>query len=74
MRVSDLIEELRNAEPDADVRVVQQPNYPLVADIREGWEGAVEIRGATVYIHLEDAYDYYSSAEEDEEEEETVSA
>ena len=70
MKVADLIQELENADPDAEVRVVQQPNYPLVADIKEGWEGAVEFRGATVYIHLENAYDYYSSAEEDEEEEE----
>ena len=68
MRVADLIAALQDADPDADVRVVEQPNYPLVADINEErWDGPLEIRGATVYIHLHGAYDYYAPPADEEE-------
>jgi len=64
MRVAELIEMLENENPDATVRAVQQPNYPLVADFKEEWENGISARRDTVYLHLTDAYDYYGGEEE----------
>ena len=68
MTVQELIDELEGFDPEAEVRAVQQPNYPLIADLREnGVEGR---RNGTVLIHLADARDYYGGDEEDDEDEE----
>lgn len=34
MRVNELIERLEDADPDAEVRIVHQPHYPLQSSVR----------------------------------------
>lgn len=67
MTVGELMDELDCFSEDTEVRVVQQPNYPLVADIKE-W-GPVELNKGTVYIHLAEAYDYFQPEEDEDFEE-----
>jgi hypothetical protein len=65
MTVGDLLDILDGNE-DLEIRVVQQPNYPLIADIRDD-ETAVEVRGDVVFLHLEDAFEYYSPEDDEDE-------
>lgn len=67
MTVQELIDELENFDPEADVRAVQQPSYPLIASL----DGNIEQRNnGEILIHLADAYDYYGGEEFDDEDEE----
>lgn len=64
VKLGELVEQLSAVEPmdEYEVVVVQQPNYPLTAEIDR-----VEFKGHKVFIHLYDASEYYSEEDDDAE-------
>lgn len=63
MKVRELVEQLEDLDAEAEIQAVEQPHYPLIADLDR-----IEVRknGKLVYLHLHSADEYYSDEDEEE--------
>ena len=57
MLVSELIERLEGFNPDAEIKIGLQPNYPLEANIFGVWDGE-DTKYEAVYILAGDSKNY----------------
>jgi len=68
MNVSELINELENFDANDEVVAVQQPNYPLVAELDRVGSHQSPNDTVRVYIHLYPAYEYYPDWDDEDDE------